>query len=207
MQWKFDDKTLIIRGDSNINNYLCDEDYSEEEYNAYFERDYEPPSEEDCLKWRPWDAFCMDIEHIVIEDGIKGIGARAFKNCIQLSTVTIPDSITFIGSRAFENCAKLTSVNLSESLTSIGDSAFENCAELTSVNLPESLTHIGEYAFMNCTKLTPTFASNSKRDIGYRAFSGCKSKNIKIPALAHLEEYAFDSDVKIIRLSTGWNDF
>ena len=45
---------------------------------------------------------------VVIQDGIRKIGARAFKGCVFLTDAVVPASVTEIGQDAFEDCHNLT---------------------------------------------------------------------------------------------------
>ena len=47
--------------------------------------------------------YSGDAEHYDITNGVKKIGAEAFKESGILKSVTIPNSVTTIGDRAFEN--------------------------------------------------------------------------------------------------------
>ena len=58
---------------------------------------------------------------VVIPDGVKQIGSRAFENCSNIRKITIPYDITDIGSWTFRCC----------SLTEIGQLAFLNSNKLT----------------------------------------------------------------------------
>ena len=50
------------------------------------------------------------VETVIIEDGITGIGDKAFENCSNLTSVTIPSSVKSIGEGAFSGCSSLTTV-------------------------------------------------------------------------------------------------
>lgn len=102
----------------------------------------------------PWEKTTNPIEKIVIEAGVKSVGAYAFRNSAVLTSVTLPAGVKTIGEAAFNDCAALTSVTLPEGLTTIGKYAFSGCSALTSITLPGSVTAIGEQAFGNCTALT-----------------------------------------------------
>ena len=52
----------------------------------------------------PWGSF---IEHVIIEDGVTGIGKQAFFGCKSLTSVIIPNSVTSIGSFAFYYCLNI----------------------------------------------------------------------------------------------------
>lgn len=90
---------------------------------------------------------------VVIPDGIKKIGDKAFNLCTGLTSVEIPSSVKYIGEHAFEGCENLTSVSLPEGLEEIGDGAFWGCKDLKSVRIPASLTKIGEDVFEECDNL------------------------------------------------------
>ena len=49
-------------------------------------------------------------KYLVIEDGVTGMGDRAFFFCTTLNTITIPASVTSIGDEAFWGCDEVTDV-------------------------------------------------------------------------------------------------
>lgn len=102
----------------------------------------------------PWEKTTNPIEKIVIEAGVKSVGAYAFRNSAALTSVTLPEGVQTIGEAAFNDCAALTSVTLPEGVQTIGKYAFSGCSALTSITLPGSVTAIGEQALGNCTALT-----------------------------------------------------
>ncbi len=102
----------------------------------------------------PWEKTTNPIEKIVIEAGVKSVGAYAFRNSAVLTSVTLPAGVQTIGEAAFNDCAALTSVTLPEGVQTIGKYAFSGCSALTSITLPGSVTAIGEQALGNCTALT-----------------------------------------------------
>ena len=128
---------------------------------------------DDC----PWNDYIAEVENIVIENGMKGIGPNAFANdYLALTSVTIPASVTFIGNSAFSNCSNLTTVTFdgTPTLTSIGGGAFLNCTGLTSVTIPASVKSIGDWIFQDCSNLA-SVTLNSYPYIGYDAFYGIAS--------------------------------
>ena len=74
------------------------------------------------------------VTDLVIPDGVKSIGRKAFCGCDSLTSVTIPNSVTSIKDYAFDGCDSLTSVTIGSGVTSIGISAFSDRTGLTSLH-------------------------------------------------------------------------
>ena len=91
---------------------------------------------------------------VIPDDGsITAVAANAFAG-IELTSVTIPDGIKTIGANAFKGCTNLKSLNLPDSIKSIGPSAFKYCKALESITIPQNVTSLGTEAFAECTALT-----------------------------------------------------
>ena len=84
---------------------------------------------------------------VVIPEGVKSIGDRAFYQNQLLESITIQEGVTSIGKEAFTECRSLQSITLPESVTSIGEKAFSYCSSLQSITIPDSVMHIGKDAF------------------------------------------------------------
>ena len=134
---------------------------------------------------------------VTINDGVTGIGARAFRNLNRLTQVTLPNSVFVIENEAFSGCSNLLSFTISDYVTSIGTSAFKNCDCLTEILIPNNVRSIGESAFEGCDVLqrvtilaipiinTATFKNcpalraitipDSVTVIGQNAFSNCSA--------------------------------
>ena len=52
----------------------------------------------------------MDLEYVILPNGLKNIAADSFSNNKTLTTINIPESVESIGSNAFSNCSALTDV-------------------------------------------------------------------------------------------------
>ena len=119
------------------------------------------------------DAFAFenrrDIETVVINSGVTGIGGYAFSGCTSLTRVTIPGSVGSIEDGAFSHCPSLASVKINNGVTTIMIFAFLWCDALTSVTIPESVTSIGESAFGLCDSLTDVTVLNPDCEIYYRS--------------------------------------
>ena len=125
---------------------------------GYFTIDYDVVTE---------DNICTGA--VIIPDGVRSIGNRAFLSQTQLTSVTIPNSVTSIGDYAFYENYKLTSVTIPDSVITIGDYAFYSNIRLISVTIGNYVTSIGINAFEN-TSLTSVIIPNSVLTIGVAAF-------------------------------------
>ena len=148
---------------------------------------------------------------LVIPDGVKEIGGRAFCNCRNLTEVFFPDSVTRISGGAFLDCTRLTSIYISSSVVQIdgglgapnlskisvqGDNpkfcSENNCCLskdkktlilgcMTSI-IPDGVTTIGDGAFWFCKGLKVINIPNSIVRIGDCAFKGCDNlSSIHLP--------------------------
>ena len=125
------------------------------------------------LSSAPWDV--LEVNEVIVEDGVTSIGVGAFYECSSLTSVTIPDSVASIGNSAFRNCDNLLNMTIPGSVTSIGGVAFYDCDRLTSVMLSDGVTSIGRGAFSDCDNLLNMTMPDSVTSIGERAFYYCDS--------------------------------
>lgn len=133
------------------------------------------------------------ITSLVIEEGVKVIGQRAFQNCTALESVTLPESLTILGGdpkdgsyttgylKIFAGCTSLREVHLGSKVTVIGNQAFLDCSSLTSIDLPQSL-----------------------KEIHYGAFQGSGLTNVEIPeSVDKIENLAFSDCSKLTSFQFG----
>ena len=109
---------------------------------------------------------------VVIPDGVKEIGARAFSKCHNLMSVTIPESVESIGEYAFSECNNLSRVTIPESVKTVGFWAFYNCESLTDVVIKGTDTFIDNYAFAYCFNLKNADLPDSV-SLGTGVFAKC----------------------------------
>lgn len=79
---------------------------------------------------------------IRIPNGVKQIGAEAFKGNTRITGVIFPSSVTVIGEDAFAGCSSLTSISGGDYLEEIRDRAFEGCP-LSTIKIPAYVEKVG----------------------------------------------------------------
>lgn len=136
----------------------------------------------------PSYASNLDVEKVVINDGITSIGDFAFYDFKNLETVEMSDSVQTIGACAFEGCVSLKNASLSKSLESIDDNAFFYCNDMEELTLPSSITSIGENVFDQydgnlVLKVTPgSYAASWVNNSGYSYNDGTQTITTKTNA-------------------------
>jgi hypothetical protein len=153
-----------------------------------------------------------------IPNGVKHIGATAFKDCLNLNHLTIPEgvesleeacfwgsmiesidipaSVLAIGTYAFWH-SKLSTITFAENsqLREIRTQAFLSTNLQGDLNLPNSVSYIGAEAFRVCGSLKSVRLPESLKSIGKGAFSDCNS----------LECVIIPTSVKEYGVETFWD--
>jgi len=142
-------------------------------------------------KWRGEDvtrlgdlafAESMELETVVLPEGISGLGVSSFQECENLTRVYLPSSLRVIDREAFGDCTGLVEIWLPEGLQELKQSVFFGCVQLRRMNLPSSLRIIGESAFALCKSLSEIRIPDSVESIGPDAFWGCDSlRRLSLP--------------------------
>ncbi len=134
---------------------------------------------------------CARIREVLIENGVKSIGACAFKDCTNLHSVSIPDSVTAIGDYVFTGCSALKTAALPNGLTVISDYTFHGCSTLQSINIPQNVTKIGYSAFRFCKNLQTVSIPDSVTEIAdAHAFYACDHLTILCSDHSYARQYA-----------------
>lgn len=157
LTWNFDEetKTLFIRGEGKMNDF---------EYNG-----------------APWNDFKDRMQHVVIEEGVNCIGAKAFYGSM-IEDIEIPTTVSEIGEAAFNSCKQLKECVVPPLVTEIKDMTFASCSSLTSVRLMGEVTRIGGWAFSWSEALQQLELPESVTHIGSLAFYNCSQLDLMLPA-------------------------
>lgn len=140
-----------------------------------------------------------DLTSIIIPDGVKTIGYRAFESCNNLIDITIPDSVVKIEYNPFQDTPwfnkkheenLLVIVNsilidgkicngdvvIPENVTQIGDGAFSG-SNINSITIPDSVISIGDCAFGYCNNLLSVIIPKNVQVCNTDTFYYCENLN------------------------------
>lgn len=172
------------------------------------------PSNNPNFTFIPNESFkATNLQNVVISNGIKAIGNKAFQECKSLLSVSFPvgdngkNSLSEIGIDAFQGCsnanssdnnalatAGLSTIDLSNTqITVVRVGTFNDCRYLSSFSLPEGVTQIRPVAFKRTYALTGSVSlPNSIIYIGKQAFMASYLSQITLPtSLETIAEQAF----------------
>jgi len=153
---------------------------------------------------------------IIIPQGVKEIGDKAFYYEIHVQSIDIPDTVEKIGQNAFSGCEKLSSIRIPNGVTKIDDYAFSWCRLLENIEIPNSVKSIGSHAFNCCHSIKHIVIPEDVKEIGRSAFSRCDSLlSISIPnSITKIENGTFNGckslesiDIPETVEEIGWSAF
>lgn len=91
------------------------------------------------------------LTYVILPEGMRCIGERAFSCCGRLEGINIPSSVIAIGDYALSSCHELKEIALPLGVKRVGKCAFAHCDGLRRLSLPPSIEEIGEDAFIGCS--------------------------------------------------------
>ena len=68
-----------------------------------------------------------EVAKIVIEEGVKSIGAAAFRRCANLQYVKLPKTLEYIGDYAFSGCTAMETIRNPANTKTNRATAFQKC--------------------------------------------------------------------------------
>ncbi len=205
--WVYDVKmkTLTFSGNKGIEDYIFDGHSPEPD-------------------WYIWNT---KAEHIIINDGVTGIGKWAFYAFVKLKTVEMADSVTYIKNEAFASCRNLRSIRLSLNVRNIEGDAFYACERLEHLTLPDTLKTLGTLGacsklkeviipdsvsrtykalFVDCTSLTKIKLSKGMKEIKQYDFANCKNlRTLEIPEAVTTVSMSAFSGTKLKKITLPKN--
>ncbi len=148
-----------------------------------------------------------ELHHIILPSTLETIGVESFRGCNNIEEMDIPEKTTKIGESAFRDCVSMKTLSIKNDLIKIGERAFENCANVETIDLPDGLTEIYGGVFNSCKKLEHIELPSKLTILGENAFADCeKLEEVKIPKLVtKIDDFVFNGckNLKKIELNDG----
>lgn len=125
--------------------------------------------------------YVDEVRHVIVEEGVTGIGAKTFFNFQKIETIDLPDSLRTIGNEAFCQCYALEEVYIPKNVKTIGSGAFSYSGQngygtnyMGSVTFDEDIKdlEIGSQAFEGAGLEKLTIAG-SNITMGNEVFETC----------------------------------
>ncbi|MBQ9346554.1 MAG: leucine-rich repeat domain-containing protein, partial [Oscillibacter sp.] len=141
----------------------------------------------DIYKWTPWysASWYGKPTTVVIDDGVKNVGAYAFCDGDDIQSVTAGADLAAVGDYGFYGCSSMANAAFISQLDSIGVGAFQNCKTIPEAVVKAGVTAIPASAFQNCQNLKTVVLPDSVAAIGEAAFCDCYSlSSFTLPASA-----------------------
>jgi hypothetical protein len=120
------------------------------------------------------DAFlgCTKLQSVCFNGSIISVGNYAFTFCRALESFIMPrvDGVKAIGASAFRCCSSLTHFRLPFALTNIRASCFRDCTMLKYIKIPKKVVYIESRAFTGCRDLESVIITSSNTKNAPNAF-------------------------------------
>ncbi|MBE6959410.1 MAG: TIR domain-containing protein [Ruminococcaceae bacterium] len=146
---------------------------------------------------------CKDgSNRLTVPDGVRVIGAGAFKNCEKLEKLDVGNTTEIMMAEACRGCKRLEGFVLPKNVRSVGESAFRDCTSLRFVIVENEEIELGERAFENCAALQDVQLADGISEIYGGVFNSCKSlESIRLPReLTVLGESSFADCVSLKKI-------
>lgn len=128
-------------------------------------------------------AECLDLEDIILPEGLLSLGEGAFRECRSIRRLEVPARVTSLPKEMCLRCVSLESIRLPRGLVKVGSFALAGCESLAEVDLPAGLKEIGSNAFTGDVSLKEIVIPAGVRSLESYAFAGCRElRRIVFPA-------------------------
>ena len=134
------------------------------------------------------------LQTLVIEEGVKRVGKKAFEKCSVLNDVKLPNSLETIDEYAFSNCTSLSSIVVTAKEL-LGKGAFDYSRNLMDIEI-RGTKHICSYVVSNGLNPTRLVLGEGIQIIDAEALDGCTNlSEIIIPStVVYIGNHAFNSN-------------
>ena len=122
-----------------------------------------------------WASNAVDL---VVPEGVRVIGARAFAGFAPLRSVRLPSTLEEIGPEAFADCIALRRIELPPSVHEIPAGAFKGCRRLEAAAVGAPGVRIGPLAFAACPSLVAVSTRGRPASVDPWAFRDSPSAKI-----------------------------
>lgn len=157
----------------------------------------------------------LELESIVLPEGLETIPKSFASCCIELKKVTVPESVRSIGTGAFSYCHAIEELKLPENLRHISVTAFEGLNSIHELVLPPGLETLGERSIV-MTRLQrlyvpatepPTYAHLASANPNATPFGIMNSDGDRDGTPWFIPVYIPKGTIEKYRASEGWRYF
>lgn len=147
--------------------------------------------------------YDKNLVNLILPKNLESIGFAAFYNCYGLKNFQLPDTVTLIEGSAFVGCKSLEKINLPEKLIKLDGEVFDGCENLVEITIGPDLVEFKETSFngvnvkLERIKVDPANPALMSDNAGV-LYSKDKTKLIKFPAAATVEEYTVEPTTEVI---------
>ena len=130
-----DKKTLTIKGSGNMEDYVNESNPNYDETN---------PKSAAARTTAPWGILSNEIESVVVEKGVTGLGQSCFQGLDHVTDIKLPDGLQTIGQQAFDRVKSLESLSVPDSVNQIGYAAFAWTTSLKTMDVGDGFETVSE---------------------------------------------------------------